>query len=728
MTNTNNPSVCAERPVFDRAQSTTYDLDGVIEEYIDAVISNWVMKIPDTNPAITEMFAVRDIEPYRNYNPWSGEFAGKYLTGAVQLLRLTNDESLRTYLGTFVDRLVSLQDPADGYLGPYRKSERLALWDSTTNEWTWDLWNHYHMMLGLLMWSEDTGDKDAFHSARAIADLFCAKFLDTGTKIIDITYRYSTDGNHAPIHGLALMYSMTGTRKYLELAHQIVDEFQLFDRDGLQGGDYVRQALAGKEFYQTPRPRWESLHNLLGIAELFYITGNEDFRTTFQHFWWSIAKTDRHNNGGFSSGEGAVGSPYHPGSIETCCTVAWIALSFEMLRMTENSIVADEIEMSTLNQVIGYQFRDGLVCTYNTPMDGKRISCVEQVAWQTRPGSEELICCTANAPRGFGLISDWALMCDDGGLVLNWYGPSVMKTQINGTPVTLTQVTEYPKDGRIAITVDTQVPETFSLKLRIPYWSDTTRVKVNGTYVSDVVPGRYLVLDREWASGDSVEINLDMSLRYWKGENECAGKSSVYSGPLLLALLWEDDQDDVVLDARTLNELATKPIPYSSPVVFTADSQWSTNEDIRKSKIDGATARYEFDGVGVEWEFMKNDSAGIGQIAIDGDVVADVDLYNSAEMPSSWKYTKLDYGRHVMEIVVTGKKNTKSKDSDINVKSVSSLQPQVIFEMAQKGRTIRLQDFGTVGNNGSQYKSWLNIQNTSIEPFSRSNPGRSWRP
>ena len=346
-------------------------------------------------------------------------------------------------------------------------------------------------MLGLLLWFEDSGDRRAFACARAIADLVCARFLKTGTAIVDLSYKYSTEMNHAMLHGLAVLHRITGTDAYLRMAEAIVDELRLRDRDGVQAGDYVRRALAGTEFHRTPRPRWESLHALMGLAELSSITGNPDYRTTVERFWWSIVEHDRHNNGGFSSGEGAVGNPYHPGSIETCCTVAWIAYSVEMLRLTGSSIVADEIELSTLNQVVGYQFRDGGPCTYDTPMDGRRVSAVEHVQWQRRPGSEQMICCTANGPRGFGMISDWALMRDGDGLVLNWYGPSTIAVRVGETAVTLTQETEYPRDGRVTLTVDPDAPLACALKLRIPYWSAATAVAVNGNAVSPVTPGSY---------------------------------------------------------------------------------------------------------------------------------------------------------------------------------------------------------------------------------------------
>jgi uncharacterized protein len=538
------------KPVLGCPAHVRYELHGIVEEYLAAITREWLLTMPERNPAILQMFADRDKQPPRDLLPWSGEFAGKYLTGAVLTLRLTHDEALRRYVARFVARLVALQSD-DGYLGPFPRDNRLD-----GKQGTWDAWGHYHIMLGLLLWHEDTGDRQALAAAVRMGDLLCRKFLGSGKRIVDTG---NAEMNHAAIHGLALLYKATRRQAYLDLARQIVDEF----RDD-RAGDYVRAALAGKEFYQCRKPRWESLHAIQGIAELYWLTGDESYRTAFERLWWSIVKYDRHNNGGFSSGEQAQGNPYHPGAIETCCTVAWVAMSVDMLRMTGNSRVADELELSTLNQVLGYQHPSGKWCTYNTPMDGARRKSVEEIGFQIRPGSEEINCCSANAPRGFGMISQWALMSDGRGLVLNWYGPSTMTARLGDVEVVLRQETQYPRNGQIRLEVSPKTALRFPLKLRIPGWSAQTRVQVNGQPLADVRPGTYLTIERLWKPGDTLQIDLDMSLHYWVGERECAGKASIYRGPLLLV---QQTPSRPVFDTATIDGRLVTPSGTTRPVV-----------------------------------------------------------------------------------------------------------------------------------------------------------------
>lgn len=55
------------------------------------MIDNRLMVTPDHNPAMLDMFADRDRQPYRSLLPWSGEFAGEYLMASTEIIRLTRD-------------------------------------------------------------------------------------------------------------------------------------------------------------------------------------------------------------------------------------------------------------------------------------------------------------------------------------------------------------------------------------------------------------------------------------------------------------------------------------------------------------------------------------------------------------------------------------------------------------------------------------------------------------
>ena len=549
------------KPKCERILGCRYDLNGWVGDYVRNITEHWLKVAPSSNPGLLEMFRDRDRLPLRGHWGHEGEYPGKYLTGAVEMFRLTHDNELHRVLEEFVQTLIAYQDD-DGYLGPWPKGSRLTGYapncvvskNAMTHHGpgnTWDAWGHYHLMYALMLWHEETGDRRALNCVRKMADLLCRIYLDGDRRLIDT----GNPVNLSPIHALAILYRKTRVERYLRLALKITEDFPRTTPEGRLAGNYIEDALEGKELYQTANPRWEMLHVLMGIGELYPTTGEDAYRRVFTQYWWGITRLDRHNNGAFSSDEEAVGNPYHPGSIETCCTIAWIAMSIEMLRMTGNSIIADEIELSTLNSVAGLFSSSGRWVTYHTPMDGIRDLFKMSKNWQARRGTAEFSCCSANAPRGFGMISEWAVMRDEEGVLLNYYGPCRMKAEIrSGLSVALKQETEYPRKGTIRLTVSPSRETQFVLKLRIPCWSKKTRVRVNGRRIGNVRPGEYLRLDRRWKRGDRVEIALDMSWHFWVGAKECEGKVSMYRGPILMTY------------DRRYNDFPPGDVPLPEPV------------------------------------------------------------------------------------------------------------------------------------------------------------------
>jgi DUF1680 family protein len=244
-----------------------------------------------------------------------------------------------------------------------------------------------------------------------------------------------------------------------------------------------------------------------------------------------------------------------------------------MLRLTENSIVADELELSTLNSVLGMHSPNGRWVTYDTPMDGTRKASAHDIVFQARAGSPELNCCSVNGARGLGMISDWALMTSSDGLLVNWYGPSTMTMRLpSGTALTLTQETDYPIDNRVRLKLSPGKTTKFVLKLRIPHWSRQTRVKLNGKSMEGVEPGTYFTLDRTWQRGDTIELEFDFSLHFWRGERECVGKVSIYRGPILLTYdrrFNEMDPGEVpALDAAAISEKKVITADWLPPMLL----------------------------------------------------------------------------------------------------------------------------------------------------------------
>lgn len=511
---------------LERVPMATYEVFGLLGNRIRACVDNWLLVTPDKNPGLLDMFANReqnvsgeDENDSHQLVPFAGEYVGKYLISAVQIMRMSEDPRLRDTLSDVVERLLILQTD-DGYLGPWPEKEQLL--------GHWDLWGNYHVMLGLILWYEQTGDERALDAVRKAADLVCRTFLDTGHRVLDVG---EPDKNMAIMHILAILNQKTGEPRYLQMAMEVLKDFE-------KSGDYYRDGLASVEFFQTSKPRWESLHAIQGLVELYRITGRVDFKRAFLHHWASIRRFDMRNTGGFSSGEKATGDPFADAPIETCCVIAWQAVMIDALRLTGEATIADDIELATFNAVAGAQHPSGKWCTYDAAMNkaqGIRLPFHEQHAWQSRPNAPLLGCCPVNSPRGFGVLSEWGIMRNSEGLTVNFYGPMRAKLTLDdGSLVEIEQITDYPLGDTVRLKIVITEPKEFMLALRIPEWSKTTDVFLNGESTATPRPGDYFKINRTWRVGDEIILRLDLAIRYESGDLEQAGNVSLYRGPILL--------------------------------------------------------------------------------------------------------------------------------------------------------------------------------------------------
>lgn len=461
--------------------------------------------------------------------PWYGEFVGKLLTGIAYSYKVTRDASLYESAEEIINDLSDAQGEY-GYLGVFKGGARFSLEISN-----WDLWNHYHCILGLLEWYQITGNQKAFEIAQKALDCVYDTFRNRSYLV-----RGGFETNRAIAHAYAVMYQVTREDKYLDEAERIIMQ----DCQDING--WYKNALNGKHFYNSSSPRWEVLHMIMTLNILYEETGEEQYYNVLSYLWNDIAVYDIHNTGGFTTNEAATGNPYMEGVIETCCTIAWSAFSIEFLKCSKDVRVVDEIERSYFNGVLGALLDEDKYCTYNTPMngvqgtaggyDGRRVKSQQDISFQYNAGSPDMNCCQANIARGIGQLSEWAALTDKGSLYLNYYGTSTIKTIVNGSSVTIKETTNYPRDGEVKLTItDLEKDTPFVLKLRIPSWSKKGTVVVDGRSY-ETTPGEYFEIRRTWKNNDEVILNIGIQFTYLLGERSLADYASLYYGPILLTL------------------------------------------------------------------------------------------------------------------------------------------------------------------------------------------------
>jgi DUF1680 family protein len=121
------------------------------------------------------------------------------------------------------------------------------------------------------------------------------------------------------------------------------------------------------------------------------------------------------------------------------------------------------------------------------------------------------------------------------GPVVNFYGAMKARAPLpGGGDVALEQVSGYPLDNPVQLTLHLDAPRDFTLRLRIPAWSEQSTLAINGAAQAGPTAGRYAAVRRTWHDGDVVTLRLDLRARiaHAPGRPDFA---AILRGPLVLA-------------------------------------------------------------------------------------------------------------------------------------------------------------------------------------------------
>ena len=508
---------------------TRCDFEGLIKNTLDFAEKNQLLSAGHWAKFVRQFkFASDDHD-----TGWRGEYWGKMMRGAAFVYSCTRNPELWQVMTETVEDMLTAADEL-GRISSY----------STEKEFqNWDMWCRKYVLLGMQYYLEYCEDEEL--KARVIASM-CAQVDYLISKIgreeegkirITKTSVYWRGLNASSIlEPIVRLYNLTGEQKYLDFAAYIVSE------GCTDVGDLFEMAYKNiADPYQYPITKaYEMMSCFEGLLEYYKVTGIEKHKTAVINFAHRVAKSDitvigtagcTHELFDHST---ARQTWYYPGIMqETCVTVTWMKFCYRLLELTGDVEFADLFEKALYNAYLGAVNVNMLINDESTAYIHRRYKNGDQVIPEALPfdsysalrsgtrggkiGGLKIMsdytyygCCACIGAAGIGLVGKLSLMSKEGGLAVNLYNPGKLTSVTpKGKKLTLTTETGYPVCGKIAITFELEGEESFALDLRIPEWSASTSIRVNGEAVTARVG--YTTVSRTWKSGDKIELELDMT-------------------------------------------------------------------------------------------------------------------------------------------------------------------------------------------------------------------------
>jgi uncharacterized protein len=440
--------------------------------------------------------------------PRAGEHAGMWLQAATLAQAFTKDGELKTKLDRVAAALIATQGE-DGSLGARANGAPQA----AGGEEKWDVWGQRCGLLGLLTYAAYTGNSAALDAAKKIGDLLVRTFGREGQ--LNVNERGLVSGG--VLEPVMLLHRATGDEKHLDFARFLVERWE--DEMGpklvsaLTTQRSVRQAANGRAY--------EMLLCLSGLCELYRTTGEAKYLIPAGNAWQDVVANHLLPTGsGGSRGQWSANRQFPSDAgdepAETCVTVAWMQLNTQLLRLTGEAKYADELEKTVYNHLAAAQRPDGAAWTAFTPLAG------------VKAYSTALDRGASAGPAGWAMTPAFAYANSGDGIVVNLFAPGAATLQIKGKTVLVKQETNYPLDGRVAVTITTPEPMKFALRFRVPSWSNLNGLKAK--------PGEYWLLRQTWSKTQTITFHLDLPVRRIPGEGAQAGKFALARGPQVLAV------------------------------------------------------------------------------------------------------------------------------------------------------------------------------------------------
>ena len=358
--------------------------------------------------------------------------------------------------------------------------------------------------------------------AREVFLKLCDWAILVTSRLSDTQMQQMLDTEHGGVNESLLdAYGLTGDSKYLDAAKRFTHKTML---NGMQT---LATSFLDNKHANTQVPKYIGMERI-GEAD----NSATNYLTAAGNFWQDVATNRTVCIGGnsmsehfISAGNGAVYIDNLDGP-ESCNTNNMMKLSEMMADRTHDARYADFYEYAMWNHILSTQdpTTGGYVYFTTLRPQGYRIySTVNQSMW----------CCVGTGMENHSKYGHFVYTHDGTNtLYINLFTPS----KLEDADFAVTQETTFPFEAQTRITV--HKAGTYAIAVRHPAWVGASfQVKVNDTAINTTATkgtASYVTIDRTWAKGDVITVDLPMELRYTACPNYTDYIAFQY-GPILLA-------------------------------------------------------------------------------------------------------------------------------------------------------------------------------------------------
>lgn len=482
---------------------------------------------------------------------WGEANLYKFLETVAHSLALFPDPDLEKRVDDIVTLLGRAQE-ADGFVHLFYINSKKPRWDPEFLDGSHTGYVLGHMIEAAIEYNANTGK-------RAFLDIACKAADEAWEHFLGPNGQPGFDGHAELEMALVELFRVTGQPRYLQLSRAFIE---------WRGRGKVKPAGPTPRAYFQDEVPLRQQRNLDGhaVRAIFFATGvadqaietlDGDYRLAANRFWDSTTLRRMAVTGGIGPRHEheAFGEDYElplDGYYESCAACGLADFAQRMFLLERHSESADVLEKVLYNAVLHGLSLDGTNSYYQNPLTDR-----------DHPRYNSWVCCPPNLSRTVFQIGRYAYAASADELFVNLYVGSELRVRFSAGDIRLKVETEYPWEGKVKVTI---LPSTdglkFSLNLRVPGWAQNTRISINGATSGALRrnDAGYLVLNRNWKEGDTIEANFPMPIERMEGHpniKDCAGKIALQRGPIVYGFEGLDNAGTTNLVLAAESELKT---------------------------------------------------------------------------------------------------------------------------------------------------------------------------